>query len=237
MNALHQPRSYQSAKWDEPIILEMGAPGERGYLPPAIEPEIAESVGAAEDRIPASLRRREAPRLPEMAQPSVLRHYLRLSQMTMGAHITPDASLGTCTMKYSPSPVNEQLARTPQMGELHPYQDDDTAQGMLQIIYRLEQMLCEISGMDAFTFQPAAPRRSSPMPASSAPTTRIGARVSSATRSFPPPSRTRASIAPPLRLLALPGDHARTRSEWLPRAWRAESGALAAYRRIDDDQP
>src|SRR6478735_3929049 len=154
MNSLHQPRSYQSAKWDEPIILEMGALGERGYVPPAVESEIAESVGAADDFIPASLRRREPPRLPEMAQPSVLRHFLRLSQMTMGAHITPDASLGTCTMKYSPL-VNEEMARTSQMGELHPYQDDETAQGMLEIIYGLEQMLCEISGMDAFTFQPA----------------------------------------------------------------------------------
>jgi glycine dehydrogenase subunit 2 len=111
-------------------------------------------VGEADALIPPAMRRTTPPRLPEMAQPSVLRHYLRLSQMTMGAHITPDASLGTCTMKYSPL-VDEQMARSPQMGELHPYQDDDTAQGILAIIYGLERMLCEISGMDAFTFQPA----------------------------------------------------------------------------------
>ena len=153
MNSLHQPRAYHAAQWDEPIVLEMGSPGERGYLPPAVEPAI-QAVGDAESLIPAAMRRRTPPRLPEMAQPSVLRHYLRLSQMTMGAHITPDASLGTCTMKYSPL-VDEQFARTPQMGELHPYQDDDTVQGMLAIIYGLERMLCEISGMDAFTFQPA----------------------------------------------------------------------------------
>src|SRR4051794_3673938 len=154
MNSLHEPRAYHGAKWDEPIILEMGSPGERGYIPPAVEPGIAEEIGDAQALIPASMRRQTPPRLPEMAQPSVNRHYLRLSQMTMGAHITPDASLGTCTMKYSPL-ANERLARTPQMGGLHPYQDDDTAQGMLAIIYGLEQMLCEISGMDAFTFQPA----------------------------------------------------------------------------------
>jgi len=154
MNSLHQPRAYHSAKWDEPLVLEMGSPGERGYLPPAVEPGISEAVGDAGTLIPASMRRSAPPRLPEMAQPSVLRHYLRLSQMTMGAHITPDASLGTCTMKYSPL-VNEQLARSPQMAELHPYQDDATAQGILAIIYGLERMLCEISGMDAFTFQPA----------------------------------------------------------------------------------
>ena len=154
MNSLHQPRAYHGAKWDEPVVLEMGSPGERGYIPPAVEPEIGDAVGDPDALIPASMRRSTPPRLPEMAQPSVLRHYLRLSQMTMGAHITPDASLGTCTMKYSPL-VNEQLARMPQMGELHPYQDDETAQGMLAIIYSLERMLCEISGMDAFTFQPA----------------------------------------------------------------------------------
>ena len=75
-------------------------------------------------------------RLPEMAQPPVLRHYLRLSQMTLGCHVTPDASLGTCTMKYSPQ-VNEHLARMPQMSELHPLQDDDTAQGILEDHLRL----------------------------------------------------------------------------------------------------
>ena len=122
--------------------------------------------------IPASMRRSHPAPIARDGAASVLRHYLRLSQMTMGAHITPDASLGTCTMKYSPL-VNEQMARAPQMGELHPYQDDETAQGMLEIIYGLERMLCEISGMDAFTFQPAGgARRSSPTPASSAPTTR-----------------------------------------------------------------
>jgi glycine dehydrogenase subunit 2 len=154
VNSLHQPRAYHGAKWDEPIVLEMGAPGERGYIPPTIEAGIAEAVGEASRLIPAAMRRSEPPRLPEMAQPSVLRHYLRLSQMTMGAHITPDASLGTCTMKYSPL-LHEHLARGAWMAEMHPYQDDDTAQGTLEIIYRTEGMLCEISGMDAFTFQPA----------------------------------------------------------------------------------
>jgi glycine dehydrogenase subunit 2 len=154
MNSLRTPRHYHAAKWDEPIVLEMGSEGERGYIPPAVEPGIAEAVADPSALIPEALRRTSAPRLPEMAQPSVLRHYLRLSQMTMGAHITPDASLGTCTMKYSPM-VNEQLARSPQMAELHPYQDEETVQGMLAIVHKLEQMLCEISGMDAFTFQPA----------------------------------------------------------------------------------
>ena len=118
------------------------------------KPDIRDAFADPEELIPAAMRRREAPVLPEISQPGVLRHYLRLSQMTMGCHITPDASLGTCTMKYSPQ-INEHLARTPEMSDLHPLQDDETTQGMLEIIYGLEQMLCEISGMSAFTFQPA----------------------------------------------------------------------------------
>jgi glycine dehydrogenase subunit 2 len=151
---MRQLRNFHAARWDEPLILDQGTPGERGYMPPAVEREIQEEIGNPWAMIPEEMRRQEPPRLPEMAQPSVLRHFLRLSQMTMGAHITPDASLGTCTMKYSPL-VDEQLVRMPEMSDIHPLQDDETVQGILQIIYECEQMLCEISGMDAFTFQPA----------------------------------------------------------------------------------
>ncbi len=147
-------RDFHAAKWDEPLILDMGSPGERGYVPPQVERAIVEAVGEPSSLVPEALRRKKQPVLPEMSQPAVLRHFLRLSQMTMGCHVTPDASLGTCTMKYSPQ-INEHLARSPEMADLHPHQDDETAQGILEIIYRLEQMLCEISGMSAFTFQPA----------------------------------------------------------------------------------
>ena len=150
---MNRPRRFHAAQWDEPLILEMGSPGERGYFPPPVEPEVAAAVGDARALIPPSMRRETPPALPEIAQPTVLRHYLRLSQMTMGCHVTPDASLGTCTMKYSPL-VNEQLCRLPQMSELHPLQDDETAQGIIEIVYRFGEMLCDISGMNAFTFQP-----------------------------------------------------------------------------------
>ncbi len=147
------PRRFHEARWDEPIVLEMGSPGERGYVPPVVEPSIAKAVGEAAALIPPAMRRAVPPKLPELAQPTVLRHFLRLSQMTLGAHVTPDASLGTCTMKYSPQ-LNEQLCRLPGMSELHPLQDDATMQGLIEIVYRFSEMLCEISGMDAFTFQP-----------------------------------------------------------------------------------
>ena len=63
-------------------------------------------------------------------------------------------------MKYSPK-VNDQLARSPKMAELHPLQDEATVQGILEIMYRLEQILKEISGMDRFTCSPAPARRRS----------------------------------------------------------------------------
>jgi glycine dehydrogenase subunit 2 len=90
-----------------------------------------------------------------MSQVHVLRHYLRLSQETLGADLNIDVGQGTCTMKHSPK-VNEQLARLPEISELHPLQDEATVQGILEIYYRFEQILKEISGMDRFTFQPGA---------------------------------------------------------------------------------
>jgi glycine dehydrogenase subunit 2 len=146
-------RRYHSASWDEPMIMEMGSKGERGIAVPEADPDIVETVGNAADLIPIAMRRRELPNLPEISQYHVLQHYLRLSQMTMGMETGVDIGEGTCTMKYSPK-INEALVRLPQMTELHPSQHEDTLQGLLEIVYRLEGFLKEISGMDAFTFQP-----------------------------------------------------------------------------------
>jgi len=90
---------------------------------------------------------------PELAQPQVLRHFEHLTQQTLGMEETIDISSGTCTMKYSPK-VNEILAATPQMAEIHPLQDEDTIQGILEIMYKFDLMCREISGMDQFSFQP-----------------------------------------------------------------------------------
>lgn len=144
---------YHGAEWQEPIILEMGSPGERGVLPPSVEADVRAAVDDALETIPETMRRREPPRLPELSQPQVVRHYTRLSQETLGADVNIDLGLGTCTMKYSPK-VNEAIARSPKMAEIHPLQDETTMQGLLEIVYRFERMLCEISGMDSFSFQP-----------------------------------------------------------------------------------
>ena len=85
----------------------------------------------------------------------MLRHYLRLSQENLGADLNIDVGQGTCTMKYSPK-INDQLARMPKIADLHPLQDEVTVQGILEIMFKFEQILKEISGMDQFTFQPAA---------------------------------------------------------------------------------
>ncbi len=148
-------RRFHQAKWDEPIIFELSAEGERGVLLPGVEPGIRNAVGNVLGSIPANARRKHPPALPEISQNRVLRHYVRLSQETLGADLNIDVGQGTCTMKYSPK-VNEQLARLPQMADLHPLQPEDTVQGILEIMYRFEQMLKAISGLDAFSLQPGA---------------------------------------------------------------------------------
>ena len=149
------PRRFHQARWDEPIIFELSTPGARGVLPPAVEPEIAEAVGDPAAALPAGIRRIVPPALPELAQVHVLRHYDRLSQETLGLDLNIEVGQGTCTMKYSPK-INDQLVRDAKVAELHPLQDESTVQGMLEIMWRLDRLLREISGMDQFTLQPGA---------------------------------------------------------------------------------
>lgn len=144
---------YHAARWDEPLIMQLGSAGERGVLLPACEKQILDETEDPANTLPKSLLREAPPELPEVSQPRVVRHFMRLSQMTMGFDVTPDISQGTCTMKYSPK-INDVFANSPKMTQLHPYQDEQTVQGILEIIYKLEMYLCEISGMAGFSFQP-----------------------------------------------------------------------------------
>ena len=142
-------RNFHEAQWDESLIFEQSVPGSRSIL----FPDVSDEAGVdAKSLIPANLTRREKPEMPELAQPQVLRHYLRLSQETIGQDFDVDIGLGTCTMKYSPK-INEQFVRSPKFAEMHPYQDDETAQGVLKLIYDFEQIMKEISGLDAVSFQ------------------------------------------------------------------------------------
>jgi len=146
-------KDYQQARWNEPIIYELSLPGSRGVLVPEPEHDVQEAAGDVLARLPEGLRRKELPNLPELSQKHVLAHYLHLSQETLGSNITNDISEGTCTMKYNPR-VNEMLVADPHFGELHPDQDEDTVQGMLEIYHRFAGIIREISGMDEVTFQP-----------------------------------------------------------------------------------
>lgn len=146
-------RTFHQAQWNESIIFELSRKGERGILVPKADEEVEALTGSVEDLIPSSMLRKTPPALPEISQPRVLRHYTRISQETLGADVNIEIGQGTCTMKYSPK-VNEQLARLPEMAELHPRQDSETVQGILQIMHETDLYMREISGMDRFTFQP-----------------------------------------------------------------------------------
>ncbi|MFC1513790.1 aminomethyl-transferring glycine dehydrogenase subunit GcvPB [candidate division KSB1 bacterium] len=146
-------RKFHQAKWDEPVIFELSTEGEQGIVMPDAGNDIEKEVGDGLSVIPENMRRKKLPGLPELSQMQVLKHYLRLSQENLGADLNVDIGQGTCTMKYNPK-INEQFAGSSQVTELHPYQDESTVQGILEIIYKLDLFLREISGLDKFIFQP-----------------------------------------------------------------------------------
>jgi glycine dehydrogenase subunit 2 len=135
---------------DTKLLFELSETGRRAHrLPPCDVP--AES---AEKLLPPSALAAAPPALPELSEPQVVRHFANLSQLNMSVdtHFYP---LGSCTMKYNPK-RNERVARMPGFSDLHPYQPEDTLQGMLQLLYELQQYLQEISGLPACSLQPAA---------------------------------------------------------------------------------
>ena len=148
-------RAFHQAKWDEEVIFELSEKGQRGILVPPVEKGIEDEVGDGISALPVSLRRQAPPALPEISQMRVLKHYLRLSQHTLGADLNVDIGQGTCTVKYNPK-INDILAASPKAAELHPLQDESTVQGALEIMYRTDLFLRELSGLDRFSFQPAS---------------------------------------------------------------------------------
>lgn len=141
---------FHLARWNEPIVFELSEPGQRGFVPAPVEPEVA-AVGTAASLVPAAALRTDAPGLPEVSQVRLRKHFLRLSQQTMGAAVGVDIGQGTATMKYSP-PVLDRLSR--RIADAHPLQEPSTVRGLLEIVLRLERVLCAVSGLDRFSFQP-----------------------------------------------------------------------------------
>jgi len=148
-------RNFHQAKWDEEIIFQLHSDGQRGVVPPATEQGILDDIDSSETMLPESMRRNEAPALPEVGQMRVLKHFLRLSQQNLGGDLNVDIGQGTCTIKYNPK-INEVLSRMEEASELHPFQDESTVQGALQIFYEMDTWFREISGMDRFTMQPSS---------------------------------------------------------------------------------
>jgi glycine dehydrogenase subunit 2 len=128
------------------LIYEKSRPGRRGLALPQTELPVPE--------VPRELARAEPPRLPELAEPEVLRHFTELSTRNFGVD-TGFYPLGSCTMKYNPR-VNERLVGLPGFRDLHPLVDDDAAQGALELEWRLTEILREVTGLDAVSLQPAA---------------------------------------------------------------------------------
>ena len=117
-------------------------------------PEADVTAPEPADVLPRELLRSREPALPRLSEPEVMRHYSRLASLnySISEHFYP---LGSCTMKYNPV-VNEAAAALPGFASLHPYQDEDTVQGALELMWRLEQALCAVVGVDRVTLQPAA---------------------------------------------------------------------------------
>ena len=131
-------------------IFDRSRPGREAFSLPELDvPEVDPA-----DVVPAGLLRESPPRLPEVSEPELIRHYVRLS----GQNLSIDTAfypLGSCTMKHNPK-VNERVAAMPGFAQLHPRQDDDAAQGMLEVLWRLERYLASIAGLPHVTLQPAA---------------------------------------------------------------------------------
>jgi glycine dehydrogenase subunit 2 len=128
------------------LIYEKSRAGRRGGRIP--------DPGVATAEVPAALARSQPPRLPELAEPELVRHYTELSTRTFGID-TGFYPLGSCTMKYNPR-INERAVGLPGFADLHPHQEDEGAQGALELMWRLQEMLAEVVGLDAVTLQPAA---------------------------------------------------------------------------------
>ena len=133
------------------LLSELSKPGRRATRMPKCE--------ALEDReveslLPVDALATQPPALPELAEPDVVRHYTNLSTLNMSVdtHFYP---LGSCTMKYNPK-RNERLAGLPGMAQVHPYQPESSLQGMLELLYGMQEMLGEISGLPSVSLQPAA---------------------------------------------------------------------------------
>lgn len=131
-------------------IFDVAKEGRRASSLPLLDVEELDM----DEIIPAELQRKSELNLPQVSQLDVVRHFTLLSKLnySIDAGFYP---LGSCTMKYNPK-INEEVAAMPGFAKIHPYQDEHTVQGALELQYELSESLKAITGMDDVTLQPAA---------------------------------------------------------------------------------
>jgi glycine dehydrogenase subunit 2 len=131
----------------QPTLDELSVPGRSSHKVPHAPPDALEGI-------PPEARRASPPGLPELDEPTIINHFVRLSHLnySVDGGIYP---LGSCTMKYNPK-INEWAARLPGFAGLHPLVPDALAQGSLELLWRLQGQLAEIGGFAAVSLQPAA---------------------------------------------------------------------------------
>ncbi len=150
---------YRQTRWEsgegilEPTIFELGRIGEGGVVVAEPDSKIVREMGKLEDLLPSKLIRDDIS-IPGLTEPEVARHFNHLTQMNFGVDSGP-YWLGSCTMKYTPKLVMR-LASHHKLKRLHPYAPEDLIQGILRILYELQDMLSTITGLTHFTLQPAA---------------------------------------------------------------------------------
>ncbi len=131
-------------------IYDLGAPGRRAAGTPGPKRSAEELLSL----VPSEVRRKRAPRLPQVSQPELVRHYTALSRLNYGVD-NGFYPLGSCTMKYNPR-LHEDMAHLPGFTDLHPALSDNAVQGTLGVLWELGEFLKRIAGMPAITLQPAA---------------------------------------------------------------------------------
>jgi glycine dehydrogenase subunit 2 len=146
----YDPKAQEESKREVPLIFELSSPGRLGVdLPPR-----EAGVRSGAEILGADLCRNDLPGFPELHEPQVLRHFLRLSHLNF-AQALQFYPLGSCTMKYNPL-LNDEMASLRGFTALHPRTPAHLAQGAFELMARLEAALAEITGMDAVTIHPAA---------------------------------------------------------------------------------
>jgi len=137
----------------EPLIFERSRAERRGVRFPRAS-DVARQAAVGQPELPASVLRAHAPRLPEVSELEMLRHFNRLAHLNQAIDLN-FYPLGSCTMKYNPK-VNEWAARLPGLADSHPLDPEELSQGSLELMWLLAELLKDVSGFTAISLQPAA---------------------------------------------------------------------------------